>query len=258
MYRVVDLLGEVDGLLFVSSVLQLVKQLDGHFSSKRPRESVIIDALHQTHIERAVCPATHTISSCTHTQTHAVTSGVAVERSRDPAVVQFESSVEFVHPEHDGGDLNPALQPLHVLHGQLEVAVDFRFLVLVHLPSDQTHAAAEPVVGAVCLLQGAEEEVAVQLAQVANPDASLPRVVTLDGEGGDSVGSDNVVDWAQRLVAHLAVSHEVGRAPTAVDAPAITLRLAGVPSDHVARLAYHFRWRGEHKVFVVASNCHLN
>ena len=124
MYRVVDLLGEMDGLLSVSSILQLVKQLDSHLSSKRPRESVVIDALHQTHVEGAVCPATHTVSSGTHTQAHAVTSGMAVEQSRDPAVVQFESSVEFAHPEHDGGHLNPALQPLHVLHSQLEVAVD--------------------------------------------------------------------------------------------------------------------------------------
>ena len=159
--NLVELLGKVDGLLSVSSVLELVEQLNHHFSSEWPHESFVVDSLHQTHIERAVRPAPHTISSGTHTQTHPITSRVAVEWPRDPPVVQFESAVKITHPEHNRRHLNSALQPLHVLHSQLEVAVSSRFLVFVHLPTYQTDAATEPVVGAVSQLMGAGEKVVV-------------------------------------------------------------------------------------------------
>ena len=172
-------------------------------------------------------------------------------------MIQLESPVKITHPEHHGGNHDPALQPLHVMHGQLEVAVDVCFFVSVYLSSEQSHGTAKLAVGAGGPLLGAGEEVAVQLAQVSYPDTPTPRVVALDGERGDSVGCDDVVDWGQRLAADFAVSCEVGRAPAAVDAPAITLRLAGVPGHHVARLAEDLGGWWENKVLVVASNCHL-
>ena len=217
----------------MASVLELVEQLNGDLSPERPRQSLIIAALHQAHVQRGVGPTPHSVSSGTHTQAHPVAAGMAVERRGDPAVVEFESAVKVGQPEHDWGDLETALHPLHILQGQLQVAVDLSLLVGVDLPPDQPRQAPEVTVETVGLLLGAGEEVGVQLAQVSDPHTATLRVVALDGQGRDPVSSDDVVDWDHRLVADPAVFPEAGGTLAAVDAPAGTLRLAGVPGDHV-------------------------